>query len=122
MLTVLVLVGTLALTHSTPKVSAASEGKISGTIKLNGTPPHQKPIDMSKEPSCQQQHAGHPVTTENVVVGSNGGLANVVVYISEGLSGSAAAQVPSTPAEINQKGCQYIPHVVVVDSNQDMKV
>lgn len=122
MLTALVVAGTLVLTHSTPRVSAASEGKITGTIKLNGTAPHQKPIDMSKEPSCQQQHAAHPVTTENVVVGANGGLANVVVYISDGLSSSVAAQVPSQPAEINQKGCQYIPHVVVVDANQDMKV
>jgi plastocyanin len=122
MFAMLLVAGVAILTHSSPKVSAASEGKITGTIKLNGTPPHQKPIDMSKEPSCQAQHAAKPVTTENVVVGSNGGLANVVVYISDGLSPAAAAQVPSQPAEINQKGCQYIPHVVVLDTNQDMKV
>jgi len=121
MLTALLLVATAVLTHG-PKVNAAGESKITGTIKLNGTPPHQKPIDMSKEPSCQQQHTGHPITTENVVVGPNGGLANVVLYISEGLNPAAASQLPSKPAEINQKGCQYIPHVVALDVNQDMKV
>jgi hypothetical protein len=103
-------------------VSAAGEGKITGTIKLDGTPPHQKPIDMSKEPSCQQQHAGHPITTETVVTGPNGALQFVVVYISEGLSGAAANAVPSQTPDFNQKGCQYIPHVLALDSNQHFKV
>src|SRR5438270_11027496 len=71
------------------KVNAAppSGGSVTGTIKLDGTPPHQKPIDMSKEPSCAAIHKDHPATTENVVVGPDGGLENVVVYISEGWSG-----------------------------------
>ena len=103
-------------------VSAAGEGKITGTIKLDGTPPHQKPIDMSKEPSCQQQHAGHPITTETVVTGPNGALQFVVVYISEGLSGAAANAVPSQTPDFNQKGCQYIPHVVGLQVNQPMEI
>src|SRR5580704_13681819 len=105
MLAVLLLVATAIFTHGS-KVNAAGDSSITGTIKLDGTPPHQKPIDMSKEPSCPQLHASHPVTTENVVVGPNGGLANVVLYISDGLSGAAASQIPSQPQEINQKGCQ----------------
>jgi plastocyanin len=117
----LMLTATAVLTHG-PKVNAAGDFTVTGTIKLDGTPPHQKPIDMSKEPSCAAQHASKPVTTESVMVGPNGGLANVVLYISDGLSASAASQVPSTPAEIDQKGCQYIPHVVALDVNQDMKV
>src|SRR5262245_42527313 len=96
----LVAAGTLMLSRN---VSAAGEGKITGTIKLDGTAPHQKPIDMSKEPSCQKVHEGHPVTTENVVVGPNNGLQNVVVYISEGLTG--AAGTPSQTPTFDQKGC-----------------
>jgi len=64
-----VLLLAFSLLFSTRNVSAAAEGKISGTIKLEGTAPHQKPIDMSKEPSCQKIHEGHPVTTETVVAG-----------------------------------------------------
>src|ERR1700747_213781 len=93
------------------KAAPASGGSITGTIKLEGTPPHQRPIDMSKEPSCAAVHKANPVTTENVVAGSGGGLKNVVIYISDGLSGSAATEVaPETPTW-DQKGCQYIPHV-----------
>src|SRR5438477_3853348 len=98
----LVAAGTLMLSRN---VSAAGEGKITGTIKLDGTAPHQKPIDMSKEPSCAAQHST-PITTETVMTGANGTLENVVVYISEGLSGAAASAVSTQPLEINQKGCQ----------------
>jgi len=104
--------------YSTRSVSAAAEGKITGTIKLQGTPAHQRPIDMSKEPNCQKAHAAHPVTTETVVTGPNNTLQYVVVYISEGLPAAAASQVPSeTPT-----CCQYIPHVMALDVNQHFKV
>jgi plastocyanin len=104
-----------------PRVDAAGEGKITGTIKLDGTAPHQKPIDMSKEPTCAAQHPT-PITTETVVAGPSGGLENVVVYISDGLSPAAAAEVASQPLTFAQKGCQYVPHVLAIDVNQHMKV
>lgn len=116
---VLVAVGALLLSHN---VIAAGEGSITGSAKLTGTPPHMKGIDMSKDPYCVKQHEGNPVKMENVVVGSGGGLANVVVYISEGLSGAAASATPSEQPTFDQKGCMYTPHVMVVDVNQKYKV
>src|SRR5437588_758319 len=95
---------------------------ITGTIKLEGTAPHQRPIDMSKEPACAAVHKANPVTTENVVAGSGGGLKNVVVYISEGLSGSAENEVASSKPIWDQKGCQYIPHVMGLNPNQHFEV
>ena len=112
----------LGLLYSARNVSAAGEGKITGTVKLDGTAPHQRPIDMSKEPSCAKEHASKPVTTESVVVGPNNALQNVAVYISEGLPASAASQVPSQTPQWDQKGCQYIPHVMALDVNQHFKV
>lgn len=106
------------------KVHAAppSGSLIRGTIKLDGVAPHQKPIDMSKEPSCAAGHKDKPITSESVVVGASGGLANVVIYISQGLNGSEVVTVPPQVASLTQKGCQYLPHVVVVDAGQHMKV
>jgi len=97
-----------------------SGGGVAGTIKIDGTVPHQKPIDMSKEPSCAAVHKDHPVTTEGVVAGADGGLANVVVYVSEGWSGGETASNPQPV--FDQKGCQYQPHVMAVDTNQHFKV
>jgi hypothetical protein len=43
-----------------PKVNAAGEGKITGSVKLNGTAPHMRGIDMSKEPYCSKAHESNP--------------------------------------------------------------
>ncbi len=118
----LLLILAFGLLFSTRSVSAAAEGKITGTIKLDGTPAHQRPIDMSKEPACQKMHAAHPVTTETVVTGPNNALQYVVVYISEGLPATAASHTPSETPAFDQKGCQYIPHVIALDVNQHFKV
>ena len=50
---------------------------------------------MSKEPGCAAVHKGKPATTESVVAGANGGLANVVVYITQGLSGNEPVSTQS---------------------------
>jgi len=41
-------------------VNAAGEGKITGTVKLDGAAPHMKGIDMSKDPYCSKAHATDP--------------------------------------------------------------
>src|ERR1700684_3705066 len=74
------------------KVNAAGEGKITGTVKLDGPAPHLKGIDMSKDPYCAKAHASDPAHLETYVVGSGGGLENVVLYISEGLPASASSE------------------------------
>jgi hypothetical protein len=115
----LLSVATLLLTRN---VSAAGDGSITGAVKLNGTAPHMKGIDMSKDPYCVKAHESSPAKMENVVVGSGGGLQNVVLYISEGLSGSAASATPSEVPVFDQKGCMYTPHVLPLAVNQKYKV
>ena len=121
LLTLCLLVLALALLRSAPSVGAAATSQITGTVKLDGQAPHAKPIDMSKDPACAQTRSGAPPTTENVVVGGNGGLANVVIYISQGLTGNEGA-TPSQPATIDQKGCVYVPHVVAMNVGQHLTV
>jgi hypothetical protein len=95
-----------------------SGGTVSGKITYEGTPAKQKPIDMSKEPSCAKQYATPP-TTETVVTGPNNALENVVVYISAGAPDEAA---PSKAAVFTQKGCRYLPHVLAFQVNQELNV
>ena len=116
---VLLCCGALILNQN---VSAAGEGKISGTVKLEGTAPHMRGIDMSKDPYCSKIHASDPAKMETVVVGSGGGLEHVVLYISEGLTGGALTQVPTEEPVFDQKGCVYSPHVLGLDVNQKFKV
>ena len=116
---VISITAALALTFAAALLHArAGGGTISGKITYEGTPAKPKPIDMSKEPSCAKQHAT-PIVTETVVTGPSNSLENVVVYISAGAPDDAP---PSEPATFDQKGCQYIPHVLAFQVNQQLKV
>jgi len=115
----LVYMAGLALLVASAVPSAAPSGSIAGKVSYEGTPARQKPIDMSKEPSCAKQHPT-PITTESVVVGPENALQNVVVYISAGVPDETTP--PSQPVTFDQKGCQYLPHVLVMQVNQELKV
>jgi|SRR5579872_78284 plastocyanin len=117
--TVLVASGALLLNQ---KVNAAGEGKISGTVKLSGTAPHMRGIDMSKDPYCVKANANDTPKMENVVVGSGDGLENVVLYISEGLSGSELTKPATAVPVFDQKNCHYTPHVLAMDVGETFKV
>jgi hypothetical protein len=111
----------VAILEQKAGAAAPAAGKITGTVKLNGAAPQMKPIDMSKDPFCAQAHAGNSAHLENVEVGASGGLANVVLYISDGL-GTTATQAPAQRGHFEQKGCQYSPHVLAVDVDQQIEV
>ncbi|MGA7382070.1 MAG: carboxypeptidase regulatory-like domain-containing protein [Terriglobales bacterium] len=114
---VLVATGAVLLSQ---KVSAAGAGSIAGTVKLSGTAPHMKGIDMSKDPVCSKAHESNPAKMENVLVGAGDGLENVVLYISQGLTGNEAPS--SQQPTFDQKGCMYTPHVLALDVDQKFKV
>jgi len=112
------IVGCAALILS-QNVKAAGEGKITGTVKLDGVAPHMKGIDMSKDPVCVKAHANDPGYLQTVVAGANGGLENVVLSISDW---SGPATVSTTVPVFDQKNCMYTPHVLAMDVGQTFKV
>jgi len=74
---------------------------------------------MSDDPNCVQRHAPKD-TDESVVTKGAHGLANVVVYVSVGAPDEG--QVPTQAVTVEQKGCRYVPHVVVLHTGQEVKV
>jgi len=113
----LICCGSLILSQ---KVNAAGEGKITGTVKLDGAAPHMRGIDMSKDPYCVKANTAAPGHLETYVVGPGGGLENVVLYISEGWTGPAVTS--TTLPVFDQKNCMYTPHVLAMDVGQTFKV
>src|ERR1039458_1941537 len=93
---------------------------ITGTVKLEGPAPRRAPINMAKEPTCATMHKSPPLS-EDVVVGPDGALQNVVVYISEGLP-DTIWDPPADPVVLSQKGCSYSPHVVALQINQKLRI
>jgi plastocyanin len=104
----------------TSSPSTAGAALIKGIVKFTGTVPAPKAISMSADPSCARQHPG-PVLTREVMADSRGGLKNVVVFVADGL-GDRSFEPPKEPVVIEQKGCQYQPHVLVVRANQPLEV
>ena len=65
-------------------VDAATAGNIAGSIVFEGDAPSMDAIDMTSEAVCAAKHSSTPMVQE-VVVNGNGTLANVFVYVKEGL-------------------------------------
>jgi hypothetical protein len=94
-----------------------STATLSGKIAFDGTAPAPAKIQMSADPYCSS-HAQNPVT-EDVKV-SDGGLENVIIYVSSKVD--ASFPTPTESVEIDQQNCHYIPHVFTMMVNQPLKV
>jgi Carboxypeptidase regulatory-like domain len=100
---------------SSAPIDPATAAKISGTVSFDGTAPKPSKIDMSQDPACKGNN-----TSETMVVDS-GKLANVFVYVKDGM-GDRSFEVPKDSVTIDQKGCQYHPHVLGVMTNQNIEI
>src|SRR5688572_32947368 len=89
-------------------LASLAHADITGKVTYEGKAPAPKKINMQAVPACAAQHPAG-VTEETMVVGKNKELANVVVSLK---NPPAGGKVPSNPAIIDQKGCQYRPHVL----------
>ena len=104
---------------SAPAVDPSKAGKVAGKITLEGTAPAAEPIQMAADPNCARMHTS-PVTTEFVVVGEGGGLANGFVYVKSGLQGEFPP--PTEPVVLDQQGCTYVPHVIGIQVGQPLEI
>jgi plastocyanin len=101
---------------ATITIDPATSGTVSGIVSVKGQPPKMKPLDMTADPGCPTG----PQPAE-VVVANAGKLANVFVYVKEGLPQGNFA-VPSEPVVLDQKGCRYNPHVLGIMAGQPLKI
>ncbi|HEV8384066.1 MAG TPA: carboxypeptidase regulatory-like domain-containing protein [Candidatus Acidoferrales bacterium] len=106
-------------TASAP-VDPATAATITGTVKLDGAAPKAQRIRMDAEPNCAKLHTT-PVMAEDYVVGDKGALANVVVYVKEGL-GNRTFPTPTDSVVLDQRGCLYVPHVIAVQVGQPVEI
>lgn len=88
--------------------ASATFADITGTVSFEGEAPEPEQIDMAAVKECAQQHPDGAFDQSIVV--ADGKLANVVVSVKAEPGGEA----PQEPAVLDQKGCQYSPHVIAV--------
>jgi plastocyanin len=98
---------------STPPAYAGPAGNVTGAISFAGKIPAVGTIDTSGDPACSLTSSGK-LPVEQLVV-KDGKLANVFIYVKSGPpEAMQAGPATSQPVILDQKNCQYIPHVIAV--------
>jgi plastocyanin len=100
---------------------AFAASSINGTITYTGTVPSLRPLAMDADPACAKMHTG-PVPSEMLVLGNGNTMGNIMVYVSKGLPAGKTYPAPKTPVVLDQKGCQYHPHVMGIMVGQPYKI
>ena len=106
----------------------AQAGDIKGVVSFEGERPRPKNIAKRFEADavCAKLHMDpatgkmKQIRNEDVIVSRDLKVKNVFVYIKSGVSGKHAP--PAEPAVIDQKGCQYHPHVQGMIAGQKLKI
>lgn len=102
------------------RVDAATAAHVTGSVTLEGAPPPNEPIRMNADPVCVKETKGEQ-RQETFAVGAGGALANVFVYVKDGLDGYVH-DPPAGVATLDQKGCRYVPHVFGVRVGQQLDI
>jgi plastocyanin len=102
-------------TPSAAPIDPSTVATVSGQAKMDGVAPKPAKIDMSQDPACKGANEAE------AIVADNGNLANVFVYIKDGL-GSRNFDVPKDPVVLDQSGCKYHPHVLGVMAGQTVQI
>ncbi len=99
----------------------ATAGNLTGKVTISGNVPAETEITPLKEDAlCGKMHPGPTPKTKFFVVGPNKELADVVVVV-KGLEGKSTG-ASAAPAKMDQKGCEYIPQILAVQTGQKIAV
>jgi len=110
-----VLLAAAAFGAGSPEVKSDEVGSISGHILWDGERPAAKPdlvMDEKAATGCKHgADGGLNKKDDTLLIGDNGGIKNVVLTIEVA---GAERKVPAEPVAIDQQGCRFEPHVVVL--------
>ncbi len=103
------------------KVDASTAGEVEGTVTLDGMAPKNAGIKMNADPICLREVKGAQFQETFEVGGDGKSLANVFVYVKDGL-GNYVYDPPAGAAQIDQKECRYHPHVFGMRVGQPLEI
>ena len=118
----LLLAGGLLVTNGNHQVAGAKDSPaVRGVVKFDGPQPKPRSIRMTekggKPSDCRKLYKG-ALLDRNRVVSEKGELANVFVYVSEGLK-EKSYPLPKKAALMNQDRCMFEPRVQGIQVGQD---
>jgi hypothetical protein len=97
-----------------------NDGTITGVVSFTGQRPAEHLIEMWADPQCR---INNPSPKTELIVGNQGRLANVFVYVkSSAVLDNLSFDTPGAPILIDQKRCRFVPHVVGAQTNQVVEI
>lgn len=101
-------------------IEVESGGTIVGVVKFDGETPAPELIDVkTKEDVC---HAD-PIYSEELIVSKQGQVRWAVLSLTDITKGKAFPKLkPDKQPKLDQKGCVYDPHIVVVPKGKSLKI
>ena len=118
---VAVVGGTLLLTQLAladyTVVAVSNGGTIQGVVKLAGAAPTIAPIVVTKN----QDYCGESITNPVYVIGKDGGLQNVEVYLKDITKGKALSTDPASISLVNTH-CMFSPRVQAATVGQQITI
>ena len=101
--------------------SAGDTGTVlSGRVTFDGPRPERAVLQTREDPKCTAMHVDGPFLSDREIVGEDGGIKNVFVYIKEAPEGDYPA--PAEQVVLDQIGCRYVPHVLGVQVGQEISI
>jgi hypothetical protein len=106
-----------AFTPVDPAVAAS----LTGQVVFDGKIPPPEPIRMEGDPKCAALVQGQQRHTEYFVSNDGKTLANVFVYVKDGLA-PRFYPVPTNPVVLDQRECRYVPRVLGIQVGQPLEI
>ncbi|HET7294340.1 MAG TPA: carboxypeptidase regulatory-like domain-containing protein, partial [Vicinamibacteria bacterium] len=97
--------------------ASAGSATLSGKVTFEGTAPAAEKVKLTADPKCAAMHKDG-LERQTIKV-TDGGLADVLVYVK---SGAAAGTAPAEPVLLDQKGCDYTPHMLAMVAGQKIRI
>ena len=88
-------------------------GSITGTVKWSGPIPSGLDVPINKDPEICDPESRKNVNLERLILGSDGGVANTVVFLKN-ISSGKKMNISEARRSLDQKHCRYEPHILLV--------
>jgi hypothetical protein len=102
-------------------IKVDSPGTISGVVKWTGPALKIPKLPITKNSDVCDPDSKKTRDLERLLIDSDGGVANTVIYLRDVTEGKAM-DLPPALQHLDQKDCRYVPHILIVPEGSPLQI
>jgi hypothetical protein len=102
-------------------IKVENPGTITGIVKWTGPVPKIPKMPITKNADICDPNSQKTRDLERLVIDSDGGVQNTVVFLKD-ITRGRALQLPEARAQLDQKSCRYVPHIMLVPMSSNLQI